>query len=82
MYILLEVEVKNSIRNSELEYVNEDILDKYNTLEEAKEGLDNEIERTVKRGFFNLMSRVSDYRALLHNGGSYYKLLSIMKVGA
>lgn len=81
MYILLEVEIKTKY-DSEIEYINENILGVYKTLEEAKENLDDEIERTLKRGYFNFMSRLSDYRALLHNGGSYYKFYSTMKVGA
>lgn len=84
MYILLEVEIKNKVCDSELEYIYENIIEEYRTLADAQESLKIEIENTLKRGYFHKIISQSQNgcRAILHNGGSVYKLLSIMKVGA
>ena len=82
LYVLLEVEIKNKVCDSELEYVDEGIIGGYKTLEQAQERLKVEIEDTLNRGYFHkIISQFpKDYRILLHNGGSCYKLYSIMKV--
>ena len=82
MYILLEVEIKNKVCESELEYVDEGVIGVYNTLEEAQKVLESKIEATLEYGYFNKI--ISQFpkgrRILFHNGGSCYKLFSIEKV--
>lgn len=82
MYVLLEVEIKNKVCESELEYVDEGIIGAYNTLEEAQKTLESKIEATLEYGYFDkIVSQFpKGYRILFHNGGSCYKLYSIMKV--
>jgi hypothetical protein len=79
MWVVLKIEVKNNYSGN-LEYVQENIIDVVDSLDEAKEVLKKDIDETIERGYFDKIIFRGETMAQLTNGGTAYLKYNIHKI--
>lgn len=78
MWVVLKIEVKNNY-NGKLEYVQDDIIGVTNSLDEAKEILNNDVNQTLANGYFDKEICRGETMVQLTNGGTSYLKYKIHK---
>lgn len=71
MWVVLKIEVKNNYSGN-LEYVQDDVLGVTESLEEAKEILKTDVDKTLERGYFDKEIYRGETAVQLTNGGTAY----------
>ena len=78
MWVVLKIEVKNNYSGN-LEYIQDDILGVTDSLEEAKEILKTDVDKTLERGYFDKEICRGETMVQLTNGGTAYLKYKIHK---
>ena len=79
MWIVLKIEVKNNY-DGKLEYCQHDIIKATDSLDEAKEILNKEVDQTLENGYFDKEIFRGETVAQLTNGGTAYLRYTIEEV--
>jgi len=79
MYIVLKIEVKNNFVGS-LEYLQEDVICKTESLNEAEAVVKDETAKTIANGYFDKIIYQGDSVVQLTNGGTAYLKYKIHKI--
>ena len=78
MWIVLKIEIKNYY-DGKLEYVQDDILGITDSLDEAKAILKEDVDKTLKYGYFDKEIYHGETMVQLTNGGTAYLKYKIHK---